>query len=336
MKRSPANLVTALAVVLGLTAVIAPARSSADGGSPMTGTTDPRRAKVAVRVGDLSVTVGEIEDRLAEIPPFQRRTFGATQDAQVKTFVEQYLVRDLLLAEGAKQRDLASSLPTAQHVRRALSSATLRALRRQLSSPAAIPEADVKRFYDENRSRFDSPERIHIWRVLAKTREEAETVLAAAKKEPTTQKWNELAREHSLDKATNMRGGNLGFIGPDGASNEAGLVVDPVLVKAASSVKDGEFVAQPVAEGEHFAVVWRRGTVPANRRTLEEATAQIRTTLYRERTESAEKNLVAELRAAHVRDVNIDLLGTVELGAMDAGLMAPRVVGRPPAAPSPR
>ncbi len=320
-------------VVLSGCLALAAIAHAEDGGR----TPDPRRARVAVRVGELSMTVGEIEDQLAEIPSFQRRLFGASAEAQVKGYVEQVAVRDLLLAEAARQKDLASSLPTAQMLRRSRSSATLRALRRQLPSPAAIPAEDVQKFYDENRSRFDSPERIHLWRVLAKTKDEAEAVLAAAKKEPTTAKWNELAREHSLDKATNLRGGSLGFVAPDGASNEAGVVVDPALVRAAAAVKDGELVPQPVPEREYFAVVWRRGTVAASKRTVEEATAQIRTTLFRERTESAEKRLVASLRAAHVRDVNADLLGLIDLGAMDAGLMAPRVRGSAPAtAGSPR
>ncbi|NVL83695.1 hypothetical protein HWN75_26335, partial [Escherichia coli] len=84
-------------------------------------------------------------------------------------------------------------------------------------SAAAVPMEDVRRYYDENRSRFDSPERINLWRILCKTREEAATVLESAKREPTIAKYNDLARDHSIDKATNLRGGNLGFVGPDGA-----------------------------------------------------------------------------------------------------------------------
>ena len=113
---------------------------------------------------------------------------------------------------------------------------------------------------------------MNLWRILCKTRDEAETVLAAAKRDLTIPKYNELAREHSIDKATNLRGGNLGFVCPDGTSNEAGLKVDPALVKAAVAVKDGELVAQsrsPEASG--FAVVWRRSTVPATQRTVEDA-----------------------------------------------------------------
>ncbi|MDF2693297.1 MAG: Foldase protein PrsA precursor [Labilithrix sp.] len=290
-----------------------------------------RRAKVAVKVGPRTVTVGQLEDRLAEIPPFQAATFGATRDEIVKTYVDQVIVRDLVLAAGAEQRKLDDALPTKHQLQRARSTATLRALRSgDLKSPASIPMEDVKKYYDENRSRFDSPERVNLWRILCKTRGEAETVLALAKKDLTIPKYNDLARDHSIDKATNFRGGNLGFLAPDGVSNEAGVKVDPVLVKAAATVKDGDLVPEPVAEGTGFAVVWRRTTVPATRRTLEDATAQIRATLYRERTEAQEKKLIDELRAKHVRDVNADLLKIIEIPPVDAGLSLPRSIPRAP------
>lgn len=309
-------------VALGVAATaLAPAHAETDAAAD-----EARRARVAVKVGDTTITVGELEDRLAAVPPLQLRTFGDGHGSVARKFVDEVLVRDLLLAAGAEQRGLAKELPWEHQLARARSNATLRALRKDLPSPAAIPDEDVKRFYEENRSRFDSPERINVWRILVKTRDEAERVLADARADLTITKYNELAREHSLDKATNLRGGNLGFLAADGTSNEAGLRVDPALVQAAAAVKDGELVREPVPEAGAFAIVWRRATVPANKRTLEEATAQIRTTLYRERTETAERKLMADLRAKHVKDVNYDLLKIIELGAMDAGLTIPRSV----------
>ena len=289
-----------------------------------------RRAKVAVTVGSRTVTVGDLEDRLAEIPPFQAATFGASRDEIVKAFVDQVVVRDLLLAAGAEQRKLDETLPTKHQLDRARSTATLRASRArgELKSPSNISMDDVKRYYQDNRARFDSPERVNLWRILCKTQDEAEKVLAEAKRDLTIPKYNDLARDHSIDKATFFRGGNLGFLAPDGASNEAAVKVDPALVKAAAAVKDGELVPRPVPEGSGYAVIWRRTTVPATVRTLEEATPQIRTTLYRERTEAAEKKLMDELRAKHVRDVNADLLKIVVLPPPDAGISLPRSVPR--------
>jgi peptidyl-prolyl cis-trans isomerase C len=285
-----------------------------------------RRSKVAIKVGVRTITVGELEDRLAEIPPFQATTLGATRDEVVKTYVDQVVVRDLLLGAGAEQRKLDTVLPTKQQLLRAKSTATLRALRGAVKSPAAIPMEDVTRYYEENRARFESPERVNLWRILCKTREEADTVLAAAKRDLTIPKYSELARDHSIDKATHLRGGNLGFVAADGTSNEAGVKVDANLVKASSTTRDGELVPQPVAEGPGFAVIWRRSTVPATRRTLEDVTAQIRTTLYRERTEAGEKKLMDELRAKYVRNVDADPLKIIEFPTFDAGISLPRSI----------
>ena len=290
---------------------------------------------MVLAVGTRKVTVGELEDHIAGIPPYQLATFGGSREAVARAYLEQVLVRDLVLAGGAEKRGLDKQLPTSQLLARALSSAALRKSHTTYASAAAIPDEDVRRYYEENRSRFDSPERINLWRILCKTRDEAATVLEAARREPTIAKFNDLARDHSIDKATNMRGGNLGFVGPDGASNEAGVKVDPALVKAAQTVKDGELLAQPIAEGAGFAVVWRRGTVPANKRTVLESSAQIRAALFRERTESGEKKLIDDLRAKHVKELNAGLLGLIELRPFDAGLGLPRSpVGPLPSAPS--
>lgn len=293
---------------------------------PMTPEETARRAKVALKVGAQTVTVGELEDRLLEIPPFQIQTLGASKDEIVKAYVNQVLVRDLVLSAGAEQKKLGDQYPAKHQVQRAKSTATLRALRATFKSASAIPMEDVTKYYEENRSKFDSPERVNLWRILCKSKEEAENVHAAAKKDLTIPKFNDLARDHSVDKATYLRGGNLGFIAPDGSSNEAGLKVDVALVRGVASVKDGELAPAPIAEGSNWAVVWRRTTVPATKRSLDAATAQIRTTLFRERTEAAEKKLIDDLRAKNVSNYNADPLKIIEFPALDAGLGMPRSI----------
>ena len=326
-----------------------PSRADAGAGAPTLAPGAPadpesaRRARVAVTVGTRKVTVGELEDRVAAIPIYQLSQFGGSREAVARAYVDQVLVRDLVLAAGAEQRGLDKQLPTSQLVTRALSSEVLRKNRSGYAAAAAIPMEDVRKYYEENRSLFDSPERINIWRILCKTQDEAITVLEAARRDPTMEKYNQLAREHSIDKATNLRGGNLGFVGPDGTSNEAGVKVDPALVKAVQSVKDGELVPQPVTEGAGvapspgFAVVWRRGTVPANRRSVDDSAAQIRSALFRERTEAAEKKLIDDLRAKNVTEVNVGLLGIIELRPFDAGLSLARSAPSPanPTNPNP-
>jgi peptidyl-prolyl cis-trans isomerase C len=275
---------------------------------------DARRAQVVVRLGSTrTITVGEIEDRLAALPPFQRSTFGTDAATVRRGFVQQVLIPEALEALGAEAEHLDQKLPTSRAVERTRSQSAIRALRERLGPESAVGLEDVQKYYDDNRERYDTPERLQIWRILCKTREEAQSVLTDAKGDPSPKKFGELAREHSLDKASNLRAGNIGFISPDGTSNEPGLRVDVSIVEAAHGVKDGELVNAPVPEGEYFSVVWRRGTIAATRRSVDQVAAQLRDALWKARVKDETDKLVGSLRATKLKDLDdspLALLGT--------------------------
>ena len=288
-----------------------------------------RRAQVVAHVGTRTISVGELEDRLGSVPRFQLMGFGDSADAIRRKFLNDVIVPEVLMAAAAEDRHLENELPTVHQLQRVRSNATFRAVRTQLGSASSISDDDVKKYYDDNKSRYDSPERLGVWRILCRTREEAVAVLDAAKKDSTPVKFQELARDHSLDKATNLRGGNLGFVAPDGSSNEAGLKTDPAIVKAASLVKDGELVPVPIAEGANFSVVWRRGTVGASKRSVGDVSAQIRDTLWKERVEQANKKTIDDLRTKELKELNEELVDTVEV-TKEQGVVAHRRPGQVP------
>jgi peptidyl-prolyl cis-trans isomerase C len=282
-----------------------------------------RRSAIVAKVGPKQITAGELEDRIAEVPRFQLTMFGDTPGAVRHKFLSEIVVRDALYALGAEAEHLDTQLPTVNILKRALSNATVRAVRAELGPASAIPNEEVARYYEKNKSRYDTPERYAVWRILCKTREEALAVIDAAKKDLTIPAFNALARDHSIDQATNQRGGNLGFVGLDGTSNEAELHVDPATVKAAATVKDGELVPSPIPEGGNFAVVWHRGTVQPVHRSVEDVAAQIRDTLWKRNEEIAVKNLVASLRARDLKELNDGLLNGIEISTVD-GTVEPR------------
>jgi peptidyl-prolyl cis-trans isomerase C len=157
-----------------------------------------------------------------------------------------------------------------------------------------------------------APERIALWRILCATREEAADVLGAAKADLTPKNFAALAREHSRDKASYLKAGDLGLLAPDGSSAEPGLRVDPSIVRAAEGVRDGELVPLPVAEGDSFSVVWRRGTVAGVHKSLEQAAGQIRDGLLTQRLKDETDKLLIALRAAKVRSLDPSPLESIE------------------------
>jgi peptidyl-prolyl cis-trans isomerase C len=271
-----------------------------------------------------------LEDRLALVPHYQLGMFGDTPDAIRRKFLNDVIVHDELLALGAEEKHLDKDVAIAGQIARSRSDLTLRALRQKLGVAAAISMDDVRKYYEENRERYDSPERVNVWRILCKTREEAAAVLDSAKKDGTVGSFTSLAREHSIDKGTSMRAGNLGFLSPDGSSNEAGVKVDPAIVAAAKQVKDGQFVPTPIAEGANFAVIWRRGTVGASHRTVEMEAEGIRTIIAKQRFEEAQKKMMDDLRAAHVSDVNEGLLASIEIRQATGAVMPRKRPGQVP------
>ncbi len=288
-----------------------------------------RRAGIVAHVGPTrTITVGELEDCILAMPTFQRATFGESPAAIRNRFLTDVAVRETLLSLGAEADGLSQKLPSAYAVDRARSSATIRAIRARIGPASSIPMEEVRGFYEANRARYESPERIQIWRILCATSEEAQTVLDLAAKDATPKNFSDLARDHSQDKATRLRAGNVGFVTEDGASNEPGLRVDPAVVHAAEGVRDGQLVMHPVPEGDSFAVVWRRGTLAASKHTVDDVALQIRDTLWAARVKSETDGLVSRLRASKLLGLNEALLDSVDLDLSPRRLSEGREGGR--------
>jgi peptidyl-prolyl cis-trans isomerase C len=175
------------------------------------------------------------------------------------------------------------------------------ALEKQLGEEQVVTDADVSAYYERQRAFYVAPKAINLWRVLLPDEASALSLLAQLDGQVASlSKWSNLARERSLDEATKHRSGSLGFVRADGSTDVPQVRVDPALYLAAEQVEDGELVPKPVAEGEHFAVVWRRGTRPAQERSLASEADNIRAILRRAKAQAALDELLLRLRKEHV------------------------------------
>ena len=285
--------------VVGVTALPLLARGASDAGPPP-----------ALKVGSIELDAEQVRQRLERVPAFQLRTFGKTPAAIRAAFVDRVLVPELLFAEEAERRP---GLFTAVAVRRrdVLKTALEDHLRAQALAEKPVTDAEIQRYYDQHLSNFVVPPRIRIWRILLEDRAAAEALRKELAAAGTLSAWSAAARAKSVDKATAMRQGELGFVRADGDTDVPRLRVDPALYQAAAPLKDGEIAPEVVAEGQRWAVIWRRGSLPERKRTLEQERAAIRRLLERERAVAARDALLERLRKQHVRDVDTSLLDRV-------------------------
>lgn len=80
-----------------------------------------------------------------------------------------------------------------------------------LLSPLKVTEEETRKFFDENKDRFQSPVQLKVSRILVPTKEKADQVRqAAAQGTP----FDQLAREHSTEEVSKQRGGEIGWVQP--------------------------------------------------------------------------------------------------------------------------
>ena len=267
-------------------------------------------AKPVAHVGAASVSSEALTRRLAKIPDFQRAALADTPDKLKRQVLETWLVPELLYAQEAERLKLEQRPSVQRRLRELLRQAMDRDLRAQSALHSPVSESEIQAYFEANRSRFDIPPRIHVWRILTDDESLAKKILAESKGSDGIQRWSQFARESSLDKATHLRNGDLGFIHPDGNTDTPTVRVDPALFAAADKLTDGELSAQPVREGGHLAVIWRRGSMKASHRTLAQETGSIRQVLERQRLDSARAELLDTLRSKYLSASNEPLLET--------------------------
>ncbi len=271
----------------------------------------PREAIVA-RVADKTITLGDLERRLRAMPPFMLKRYGSTSEEIKKRFLDEVLVREIVLTQGALGQGLEKRPEIDDKMKAILRSALFEQLKKGTENQA-ITDEDVKKFYDENADKYVSPKRISIWRILVGSEPEARAIIDDMKKGDDVKKWNQVARDKSLDKASAMRSGNLGFVNPDGSTAQPELRLDVAIFDAADKVKDGEIVSEPVKEGDKWAVVWRRQAMRAVTRPLDAESPTIRSALADEKMRKAVDELITSLRTNNVSEMHPELCDMVSV-----------------------
>jgi hypothetical protein len=265
-----------------------------------------------VTVGTATMSADAVSRRLAALPSYQLARYGKTASEQKKNFVDQVLVPEMLYGEEAKQRKLDQSPAMQDRMREALRDALDRSLREEVLAKQPVTADEIKQYYDENKARFETPKRLRLWRIQVADEATAKDIIAQSKGTDGPKHWADLARDKSLDKATAQRGGELGFVRADGSTDVPRIQVDPAVFAAADKVPDGTLLPQPIHEGDRWSVIWRRGSVEATKRTVEDETPSIRQILERRRVDKARQDLIAELKKDHVSELHPELLSNID------------------------
>lgn len=261
------------------------------------------------RVGTIAIDPTALAARAARLTPAQRLQIGKDWPAQRRHLLADELVPEALMHLEAERED--RGILSARD--RALAGALSVELERAALARGLSKEQPAGRLAEQQ----SAPRTLLIWRILLRNEADASALLQELGK-PSEGTWTRLARERSLDRATHMRSGSLGYVAPSGQTHMPQVRVSPALFAAAEQVADGELVPRPVPEGSDFAVVWRRAslvTAPAAppRSASEPGGTDLGAQLVGEAVAREARTLTRALRAAWLRDYRPELVAGLEL-----------------------
>ena len=263
----------------------------------------------------ITVTAKELKTRLDEQSPMIRGSFQSLD--RKKQFLDSYLKFEVL-ARAAEKEGLANDPDVRFTMKKVMVSKYYQKHFQDQQDPLkAIPEADVRKYYDEHGDEFHRPARVHAVHIfleadaasperagkLAEARKILAEVLQDEKKNDATA-LTRIARTKSDDLATKGLGGDLGFRSQDEYEKAYGKEVSEAIFK----LKDNQTAPEVIATPQGFHLVRVLGRQPEFNRTFEEARAQIALKLNGQRKSKQFEDLVKKLvDDAHIKIFDSEL-----------------------------
>ena len=279
--------------------------------------TEAQRGIVVATVGSVTITLGDIERRLAAQPAYARARYATL--AQKQAYLENIVNFELLALE-AHERGYDTHPDVVLAMKRALVHQFTSDDLARLTRVSQIDEADIRRYYENNPTQFNKPEQVRPRLILFKdeataTRVRAEIVAATRADPRQVQKvFGERARQNSEHRDSGLVNGDLGYLSRDGyvdrARREAEKLPDAVVAAAFALAHPGDISPLVKVDAGWYllCLVARR---PAVKRSLEDARRQITNLLLRERQDAARKKYIDALRAK--AKVTIDMQALKDL-----------------------
>ncbi|MBM3300513.1 MAG: peptidyl-prolyl cis-trans isomerase, partial [Deltaproteobacteria bacterium] len=210
---------------------------------------------VVAKIGDQSVTEADLQ-QMANAVPERFRHLYLTPEGRQKTL--EYVVNVYVLANEAASQGLDKS-PDAQKLMEFTKKDLLARLYLDKVT-ANLPEPtdeEAKRYFEEHRAEYQTPETVHLHHILVQTEKEAQKVLERLKK---GDKFAEVAKQVSTCPSKG-KGGDLDWL-PKGS-------LLPEIEAVAFSMQDGQ-IGGPVKTTFGYHVLFLEGKRPAQDSSLEQ------------------------------------------------------------------
>jgi len=296
-------------IILGL-AVVAAALIFACGPSAKSGGAK-KKGKVVATVGSSTITTGDIEDILGRMPPFQRRRFA---DEKGKKELLDNLVNEELYYQEALRRGLDRDADFTSRMEQFRRGILANMVKKSLyEQEIQVSEEEVKKYYEDNKDKFMTPETVKVRLILIKLTQdapEADVAKAKAKAEDVLKKlkaggnWDKLCEQFSDDRGTNKRGGLLTRV----RRGVRGQEFDDVAFALNPGQLSGVFRSR-----QGFNIIKLEEKTAAELRKFEEVKSTIERQLKQQKLKARMDEAIANMRKKANIKINEDVLNAIQV-----------------------
>jgi peptidyl-prolyl cis-trans isomerase C len=250
------------------------------------------QGQAVARVGGKTITEGDMQARLEEMPPFMKQQLS-TPDGRRR------LLDALIEEEMVYKEAVASGLDKTEEFRKELDKTRREILIRDyyekvIEAKATPSDAEVKQYYEANPAEFAVPAGVNVRHIMVTTPEEAARL---ARQIEQGADFAALARKYSVDPSTRNTGGLISTPVQKGAAIK-GLGALPEFVDAAFALEAGR-VSGPVKTTRGYHLIKAESIIPEGRKSLEEARADIVSKMQYSKRKTVREETLNELKAKY-------------------------------------
>jgi peptidyl-prolyl cis-trans isomerase C len=318
------------------TSEAAPAARAAGGGASAAPQSAEELNSPLAKIDDVTITLGEFQERINRQSPYIRARYTSLE--QKKEFLDS-LVRFEILAKEAYRRGLDKDPEVVRTMKQVMIQKLMRDEFDTKVTADTIADPEMKAYYDANVADYVKPEQVRVSAIILKNKAQADRVLLEARGDAgkTNKGFRDLVAKYSSDEETKLRGGDLRYV--DASTKD----IPANVVKAAFTLVNTGDVSGVVDGGDgKFYILKQTGRLRAVTKSFEDAKAQIRNKLFREKRLAAQKDFLDKLRGQAKIEINEANLAKVRIDTSANGddghgrdLMPPPPPGVAPAPSAP-
>ncbi len=272
-------------------------------------------ADVVVKLGTRSLTVKDVEARLAEQPDFVRVRYQSTE--RRREFVDTLVREQLLVAEAVRQ-----GLQNDPDVRSTMEKVMVQKLLKMELKGGAPSDTQLQAWFEAHRDEFIRPERVRISHVLwtpaakAQAGKELEK-LRKLKADVHPAAFTELAQRESKDEPSRAAGGDLGPRTREELTSQWG----PTVAEAAFALQTPGQLSAVVEGAKGLHLLRLVGRQPGQEQKFEDVRDRISTRLAGETRTQQLEALIERLRKKSNVEVDEKNLAKVTIRVPTAPLV---------------